>query len=1033
MVVDASTGQPLGGAQISLERVGPAETGLGGLARSTGRFLLINVPVGQYLLRAQLIGFGLVTEVVDIAVGETAVVDFRLAPEAIPLSEIVITGVIGATQRTKLPFDVAQVRVADLPVPSVSAGTSLQGKVAGVQVVEPSGRPGSSASILLRGVTSLDASGRSQDPLYIVDEVILGSDMVDLDALDIQSIEVVKGAAAASLYGSRAANGVVHVRTKRGAEVADNRVRYTLRTELGRSNLVRIADRLKNQTHPYRLVEADTLFVDNNGTVCSWLECTDPALAGQLAGDGPATVWNSYDRNPWPGRTYDQVDRFFTQGPFHQSHVTAEGRTGRTNFHLSGSYLREDGIVTFLPGYDRKTFRANLDQAVRPNLSIQTSVFYSQASEQLDEGRGSLNGLTGVAPVVDLLAPDPEYPDELVLKVGPNQQTNPLYFLKYESAMRERSRFLGAATVRYSPLQWLKLDGNVSFDRATENDEVHYPKGYRTLMPNPITNDGYLYKGRTGTEALNGSLTASGQWDLFGRIRNSTQLRYLIEIQDQETLWSDGYRFAVKDVPTLGALDQTTAWAGSGAETIRSDGFFVITNFDVDDRYVVDALVRNDGSSLFGEDERRQWYYRLGGAWRISQEGFFQVPGVDELKARYSVGTAGGRPRFSAQYETFSVTMGRVSPVRLGNKDLKPEFSTEHEAGLDLSLFDFRAMLSLTYAQTMTENQILEVPLPKLSGYGTQWRNAGTIESRTWEATLDLNLLQSPALTWSAKLLFDATRSEITRLDPPDFKFGYYYAFLARDGEEIGTFYGVDPARSCANLPEGASCDSYVVNDDGFLVWVGPGGSLADRRWGEPGPVLDGTQTYWGTPFIGYCVDRVTGEQTQYCPLGNSIPDYNLGLSTQMSWKGLTAYALVSRSVGFDVWNLQTWVTESDQKATPEEEQKPLGYYQSWYGIGASNVNGIYVEDGTFTKLRELSLAYRLGPDVLRRVPGLRALNGLGVTLTGRNLYTWTNYKGFDPDTGRTGGDTGSAVIARVDHYNYPPFRTWTLGMEVMF
>ena len=213
------------------------EANLGGLTQATGRFLIINVPVGQYVLRAELLGFGTQTQVVDVTAGQAVVVDLRMAPQAISLSEIVVTGVAGATQRTKLPFDVAQVRVADMPVPSVNAALSIQGKVAGATVVSGSGRPGAAPSILLRGVKSLDASGRDQEPLYIVDGVIVSSGLVDLDALDIQSIEVVKGAAAASLYGSRAGTGVIQIRTKRGAEIADDQVRYTLRNEYGGSEL----------------------------------------------------------------------------------------------------------------------------------------------------------------------------------------------------------------------------------------------------------------------------------------------------------------------------------------------------------------------------------------------------------------------------------------------------------------------------------------------------------------------------------------------------------------------------------------------------------------------------------------------------------------------------------------------------------------------------------------------------------------------------------------------------------------------------
>jgi TonB-dependent SusC/RagA subfamily outer membrane receptor len=225
-VVSAQSGEPLSSAQVSLEG-----TGLGALTQSNGRFLILRVPAGTYTVNAVLIGFSNVSAQVTVTSGESAVVDLRMDPQAISLSEIVVTGVAGATQRTKLPFDVAQVRVADLPIPSPNAAASLQGKVAGATVVSGSGRPGSAPSIMLRGVKSLDASGRDQEPLYIVDGVILSGGMMDLDALDIQSIEVVKGAAAASLYGSRAGAGVIQIRTKRGQEMGDDQVRYTLRNE----------------------------------------------------------------------------------------------------------------------------------------------------------------------------------------------------------------------------------------------------------------------------------------------------------------------------------------------------------------------------------------------------------------------------------------------------------------------------------------------------------------------------------------------------------------------------------------------------------------------------------------------------------------------------------------------------------------------------------------------------------------------------------------------------------------------------------
>jgi TonB-linked SusC/RagA family outer membrane protein len=1039
-ILDASTGQPLDAVQVSLETVGVTEARLGGLTQQNGRFLIVSVPAGQYVFRAELLGFGAQTQVVNVLAGQAVVIDLRLEPQAISLSEIVVTGVAGATQRTKLPFDVAQIRMADLPVPSMNAAQSLQGKVAGATVHMGSGRPGAAPSILLRGVTSLNAQGRDQEPLYIVDGVILSSGMVDLDALDIQSIEVVKGAAAASLYGSRAGSGVIQVRTKRGAELPDDQVRYTLRSEYGGAQLASTPDMLLAKKHRFQTSQGK--FVDLDGSLCDWLDCSQPRETGTGA-------WDTFNDQEWPGQTFDQVGRFFTGANFLQSNLSVEGRSGRTNFHVSASHMDQEGIMRFTPGFKRNNFRVNVDQAVMDKLTVQTSVFYSKSSQgrPSETSGNTLFDLTRVPAGVDLLATDEEGELRLLMNPTDSESENPLYTLQATKQLEWRSRFLGSANLRYAPVEWLKVDANVSFDRLDDDWETFREKGYRCYEPCPTWADGTLYKFGSRSEALNGSITASTRWNISDQIRNSSMVRYLYENDEYQSFNTSGYEFAVANVPTFANINQSNVTSGSYLQTVRADGYFFITNFDMYDKYVVDALIRNDGSSLFGADERRQWYYRVGGAWRLGQEDFFNVPQIDELKFRYSVGTAGGRPNFSAQYEVYSVSGGRISPVSLGNKNLKPEFSTEHEAGVDVSILNYKAILALTYARTTTEDQILPVPQPSYTGFQRQWRNAGTIESNTWEATLDLRLVERPTFSWSAKLLYDRTRSEITELSVPPFVYGVGgqamgEVFYARKGEKVGTFYGAILAKTCADLPSGVSCEGFQVNDDGFLVWTG-GSGFGNPQWGVDGPIVGTSRVKWGTPFAGICIDQATGEETRYCPVGNSQPDYNAGLSTSVSWKGLYAYALISRSAGFQVYNqplvwgfFKRMTAFYDQDANaPASEKKPLGYYDAWYSAVPGNLrpSNWSTEDATFTKLREVALSYRLSQDLTRRIPGLSQFSSVGISVTGRNLFTWTNYRGYDPEVGKTGGDTGSSAIARVDGYTYPNFRTYTAAIEFIF
>ena len=1048
IVRNAATNDPLASAQVSIQG-----TGYGTLTQPNGRFVIANVPAGQRAVRVDLIGYATKTQAVTVTAGGTVAANFLMQSQAVELSAIVVTGVAGATQKTKLPFEVAQVRASEInKVSEVSPLSALEGKVAGATVVSGSGRPGSTPSLLLRGVTSINAEGRSQDPLYIVDGVILSGSMIDLDALDIESIEVVKGAAAASLYGSRAGSGVVQIRTKRGAARESNTVHYTVRSEYGNSDLASIPSALLSMSHKYKLASGG-LFINADGTTCAWLLCKNPQLAGQKAVAGaPADAWNTYQTQNWPGPTYNQIERFFTASNFMQNYVAADGRSGATNYHVSASNMRDPGVMQGLAPFNRTNVRVNVDQNVIPSLQVQTSAFYSRSTQgQFPESQGNpMFNLTRMPAGVDLNGRDPKDTTQLVLWVDPtnNESPNPLYEVRNRKYTEMHSRFLGSGNVRYSPMSWLDVEANASFDRSDVSQQDLYPKGYRTITPSASLNNGNLYEYRGRDEALNGSITGTAKFDLTKAIHNRTQLRYLYE--HQRSTWVDlgGYNFAVADVPMFSNITQTTLSDNSYDETIRADGYFAITNFDMYDRYVIDALIRNDGSSLFGADQRRQWYYRGAGAWRVSQEPFFHVPGIDELKLRYSIGTAGGRPSFAAQYETYSVSGGRVSPVTLGNTELKPEVSTEREAGVDLATLSNRVTLSLTYATNTTKDQILPVPLPAYTGYQTQWRNAGTINSKTWEATLDARLLQTKNLLWSAKLLFDHSKSTITELNVPAFQYGLNEAshqglgsvFYARPGEEIGTFYGTHYATSCADLPAGVDCSGFKVNNDGLLVWTGASGSFSSPQWGTSSDVkIRGSAVKWGTPFAGECTDRSTNQRSLFCPVGKSMPDYSLSFSSNLTFHGFTIYGLLNRVAGFDVYNqplqwavFKRWAGIMDQRGIPDAQQKPLGYYDAMYGVSGLTPSNIFVEDATFIKLREASLAYRFNSEQLARV-GMGKLSGLGLTVTGRNLYTWTKYRGFDPEVGMGGGSTGSAAIARVEGYQYPNFRTYTMAVDVNF
>lgn len=1033
-VTDQATGAPLAGVYVSIEG-----TRLSANTQANGRFLILNVPAGSYTVATQLIGYAGMRSPVTVASGGSVTVDFAMRVDALHLEELVVTGVAGQTSKAKLPFTVAKVNVAEIPVPAVSAGAMLQGKVSGVQVVSGSGRPGSTPSILLRGPTSINSTGRNQDPLYIVDGVILGAGMVDIEALDVESIEIVKGAAAASLYGSRAANGVIQITTRRGSTGADG-MRFNVRSEYGRSELTGSymfakAHRFKMNTAGTKfltVVEGDTLEVDFG----QWNPATGKQYAPILAG---GTVWKTFQEHAWPGGARDHVKEFFEPAGYVQNQVSMEGRIGTTNLYTAFSQLDQGGIIFNQGGLDRKTFRLNADQRVGDDVQISASTFYSRSTENaFGEVHGNpVMNLTRMPAGVDLAKRDPKT-GEFEVKPDPNEENgNPLEELTKRKRLDNRERFMGALSVRYTPALWFDLDANLSYDRLNVARSDFYPKGFQTARATPSLNNGSTYRDSWADEALNASLTGTFR-RTFGELSTRTQFRYLYEATDYNYHRGSAYNLVVDGIDRLdtGREGKLTR---SSIEQVRSEGFFAITDFDFRDRYIVSALIRRDGSSLFGPEERWHNYYRGSVAWRLSQEPWFSMPGVNEFKLRYSIGSAGGRPNFSAQYETYSVNDGSVSPQNLGNKDLKPEFALEQEMGFDLAVFN-RFNLGLTYASAVVEDQILRVPLPAISGFVNQWKNAGTLESKTLEANLEAILYQSNKLNWSARLVFDRTRQEITELNVPDYQYGIptiqglEKVFFARKGEALGTMYGARFAKGCQDLDPGVPCDQFNVNDDGYLVWVGQGKSWKDGLWGTSAN-FNGKNYFWGTPVPAVIDD----EGNTFTKIGKTTPDFTYSISNTLNYQGFTVYGLLDAVRGVNVYNLpRHWSTfqhyngEADQTGKSPETKKPIGYYSALYN-GLSPANQHFMEDGGYLKLRELSLSYTFKKETLARLGFLSGTDRLSINLIGRNLHTWTKYTGFDPEVGITGGDVGSAVIARFDGFTYPKFRTWTASVDISF
>jgi len=998
-VTDAQTGQALSTAQVSV--VG---TAFGALTDASGNYTISGVPSGLYTVQVTRLGHAQTQrENVSITDGATVTIDFEMRTSALALEGVVVTGLADPMSARRVPFTISRLGEEALQVPPTNAISSLQGKVAGANITSPA-QPGAGINIVLRTPTSIN---RTNAPLIVVDGVVLASTFArstaDLSALDIESIEVVKGAAAASLFGSRASNGVIQIRTRRGAGLESGVTRFTARTELGVNQLGRRIDR--SQHHHYR-VDAQGNWIDLDGNVVS----RDNRV------ERPAS--ERFLDQPYRDGAFDHVDQFFDPGRFATTSITLARNSDDTNFFTSFSSQRVGGVILDHGGYDREDLRFNLDHRLGANLQFSFSGSHMRSNRENLPG-GTFFNLIQQAPDADLRQPDPDG-TRYIYQPDPEGVTpNPLYELVLSTDEERRVRTLGATELRWTPVGWLSFDGNLSYDRSDRNTEFYFPRGAKTVVA--AWTAGITERGAGTTTALNASASAQlrGQWrDFSGRLT----FRALQESEETEFFTAESAGLSVGGVPDLDA--GTVARVSGSTQEISSQGFFAITSVDYQGRYLFDGLVRRDGSSLFGPEERWHNYFRASGAWRMAEEDWWGWPSINEFKLRYSVGTAGGRPNFSDRFETYNFTTGGgLSKATLGNRFLKPERALEQEFGLDMIIRD-RFSVQISHARNRTEDQLIAIPLPGAFGFNSQWQNAGTVEGTTWELTLEASLLERSNLNWRMGLVADRSQNEITEFNRACFRTGPSSLFFRCEGETVGTMYGARFLTGAGDLPGGLPADQFQVNDDGLLVWVGEGGDWRNQQWGTS-TTLDGRTFGWGLPIL----ELDDEGNSAIRKIGDSNPDLNLGISSSVAWGNFNFYGLLSAQIGGDIYNRTNQRMyqyfrsgDADQAGRPEERKKTTDYFTSLYG--ANLINEWFVEDATHFKLRELSVRYRL-PRVAGTFLEGTGLDNLTLFMVGRNLFTISDYKGYDPEVG--------TPLQRIDDFIYPQFRTITAGVEVRF
>jgi TonB-linked SusC/RagA family outer membrane protein len=1008
-VTDSAAGRPLGQVQIQI-----AGTRLGTLTDESGRFTLANVPAGEVTVDARRLGYQPITRRLTVAAGGTATVALNMRTATLTLQAVVTTGVVDPTSGTRVPFTVGRVDSENAPVPATNAVETIQGKVAGVNVV-PSGQAGSGTNIILRSPTSIS---KSNSPLIVVDGVILSQSFdassADLESMDVESVEIVKGAAAASLYGSRASAGVIQIRTRRGANQAEGTTRVTARSEYGSNALGNKVDWA--QHHYYRTNEAGE-YVNAAGAVVP--------RAQRVAKPVYARFQDQTYRDP----VFDQVDRFFDPGNFAKNSVNVAQNAGKTNWFLSFVNSREDGVVLNSGKYDQNDVRLNLDHRPNGSLRLSFSGYHSRSDRQNLYG-DTFFDLINQAPDADLRQPDPDG-TPYIFQPDPveGREENPLYVLSTERNNRRRARTQGNFEARFAPREWVSFDANLSYDRSDRRTDFFLDRGLKTEgFSTADGGPGEISQFAGTTNALNAA-TSVNFLQKFGDLTVRTTGRALMERENNQTTTAEGQVLAVPGVQSLD--NATQRFVESAVTEIRTNSYIGSLGLEYGGRYILDGLVRRDGSSLFGPEERWNTYYRASASWRMGEESWFPLKGVfTEFKPRISQGTAGGRPDFEDQFETLAfLEGGGLQKQTLGNRFLKPELARETEFGLDMIVRD-RYSLQLSYARNTVRDQLIAVPLPAAFGYTQQWQNAGTVTGNTLEGTFEAQMIRRPNFTWRLGVVADRSRNRITEFDRSCFSRNTVAYVCA--GETLGAMYGFQFIGDPSQLPADAQAraSEFQRNDEGLLVYVGPNNRFTEgetkQLWGTTATIGSGVYA-WGMPIT---LKDASGSAT-LTRIGDGNPDFHFGVSNNVSWRNFQAFALVDANVGGQVYNqtnqrMYQWARSGDvdQTGKPQELKKPVEYYVALYA--ANDPTSYFVEDAGFVKLREVSVKYRLGQRLMAPLARLGARQ-VALSVIGRNLLTFTGYKGYDPEIGVNGG------LTRLDSFAYPRYRTFTGSIDVQF
>jgi TonB-dependent starch-binding outer membrane protein SusC len=977
--ISSAENQPLPGAQVHL--IG---TGLGTRARDNGRYTIVNVPAGQYRLRAQMLGHRPVDDSITVIAGQTVTRDLTMQVAALALDELVVTGTAGAARQREIGNSIAQINMSNVQAPTATVGDLLQGRAAGMTVMPSSAMAGSGSMIRLRGNVSV---AMSNQPLIYVDGVRLRSDgyqrnvpptgsdlrsgndiaspLNDINPADIERIEIIKGAAATTLYGTEAAAGVIQIITKSGQA---GRPVWTMEVHQGFSRA------LKFGPDPSRAPPSDTVYAcatvapSCTGTVQAYRDSFPDRFAG-LPERGVSRAGGT--------SSYMFIDPWLRNG-YRQRYSLSVGGGGEVlRYFVSGTLTDEDGV---LPNDNeaRKVIRGNFSFAPLSDLLINWNTSYTRDRITNTAAGNNAHGLT-----LNAFRRDRNY--------ASNDRPEVVALMLNQELTSEIDHLTTGATASWSPTPNFTNKLTVGWDQAQIENRNLRPFGFILAPTGIISNRENTY--RTLTFDYTGRYLFSLRPDLRSTLSWGGQS---VETDVRETS-AYGENFPGPGQPTVSSAG--TKLGFEQRQRVINAGFFGQVVLDLRDRYFLTVGARVDGNSAFGSDFGLQTYPKAQVAWVASDESFWPA-WSPAMKLRAAWGQSGRAPgAFDAVRTWDPVGWGgqpAFFPRNVGNADLGPERTTEIELGFDAALFGDRLTTELTWYNRETDRALFDVSqIPSLGFLDSQLKNVGAMESSGWEIVANAVVLRRGNLEWSVGGSVYTNDSKVTSLGgAADFLIDNFGWIM------VGQPVPIIRTDFCIQNPD----QPVPLNDAGVPTPVVISPTTANPNACNHGPNLP-THTY--------------GVQTGLeLPYGLSFRARGEYLGGHYMYDG-AAYNAVVRSVRwpgcYDFYTLQESGRAKDATALKTARCTVSLTRPDYF---------IYPAD--FFKLREVSLSVPIPERLLRGTSSAR------LTLAGQNLWKWLNddFPVFDPETGNNGG-FDSPVRSILEHV--PPPATYTASMRVTF